>query len=691
MCEERAHNIYIQEEKTLNFKSNWITTQDFCTLKPLNVFHKELEKPHVQYADGPQNYHVYFRKKIIADPRKETVLFISADDYYKLYINGTFVCQGPAPAYPHSYNYNKVDITSFLKEGENIFAVHVYYQGLINRVWNSGDNRMGLIADIYVDGKYFSGTDSSWYYHIAKEYSGDTIGYETQFLENIDFRQKHSLWKEPDFSDKDYLSALVNSDDDHTFREQPAECLSVYRIQPTNVVHLKEGHYFIDFGSEIVGQFTMKICGEHGQKIKILCGEETTADNHFLARSQMRCNCSYEEECILSGHPEELEFFDYKAFRYVNIFSELDNLKPDSFAAIVRHHKFKENFRITSNIPWIEPIWKLCVNTLKWGCQEGFLDCPSREKGQYLGDFTVSGLAHMYITGDYEMYRNTLFAFAETAGVCKGLLSVAPGSFMQEIADFSLQYPMQVWHYYKYTNDIDTLLKLYPVLCNLMEYFAQYERADGLISGVNDKWNLIDWPVNLRDGYDIGGEDHSRPNPCHNVLNAHYIGAHMYMQKIQHVLNFPLKDNVEQRKEAFIKAFFDEKTGIFYDTEERNHSALHSNVLPVFYEFAPTQAWDTIKDIIMKKGLACGTCFSYFVLKALGKMNAYEEELALLTNDSIHSWVNMLREGATTCFEAWGKDQKHNTSLCHAWSCAPIIVLLEDLNFAIKKQEDYDE
>ena len=39
----------------------------------------------------------------------------------------------------------------------------------------------------------------------------------------------------------------------------------------------------------------------------------------------------------------------------------------------------------------------------------------------------------------------------------------------------------------------------------------------------------------------------------------------------------------------------------------------------------------------------------------------------------------MLREDATACFEAWGKDQKWNTSLCHPWASAPVIILLEDI------------
>ena len=39
----------------------------------------------------------------------------------------------------------------------------------------------------------------------------------------------------------------------------------------------------------------------------------------------------------------------------------------------------------------------------------------------------------------------------------------------------------------------------------------------------------------------------------------------------------------------------------------------------------------------------------------------------------------MLKEGATTLFEAWGKEDKWNTSLCHPWAAAPVIVLIEDI------------
>ena len=70
---------------------------------------------------------------------------------------------------------------------------------------------------------------------------------------------------------------------------------------------------------------------------------------------------------------------------------------------------------------------------------------------------------------------------------------------------------------------------------------------------------------------------------------------------------------------------------------------------------------------------------SFFLLKALGKAGRYEGVYRLLVNEGEHGWVNMLREGADTCFEAWGKEQKWNTSLCHPWASAPISILIEEL------------
>ena len=57
-------------------------------------------------------------------------------------------------------------------------------------------------------------------------------------------------------------------------------------------------------------------------------------------------------------------------------------------------------------------------------------------------------------------------------------------------------------------------------------------------------------------------------------------------------------------------------------------------------------------EFLEKRGFSCGVMLSYYLLLALARRGRYESVYRLLLNDSDHGWCNMLREGATTCFEA---------------------------------------
>ena len=74
--------------------TKWITTEEFAHLSPINVFGKE----HAFSQPVESHYfnkHILFRKKTDLPDFEKATLRISADDYYKLYINGSFVCMGP--------------------------------------------------------------------------------------------------------------------------------------------------------------------------------------------------------------------------------------------------------------------------------------------------------------------------------------------------------------------------------------------------------------------------------------------------------------------------------------------------------------------------------------------------------------------------------------------------------------------
>ena len=126
-------------------------------------------------------------------------------------------------------------------------------------------------------------------------------------------------------------------------------------------------------------------------------------------------------------------------------------------------------------------------------------------------------------------------------------------------------------------------------------------------------------------------------------------------------------------------AFYDEEKGLFRDSTTSGHCALHSNIYPLYFGICPQERTKRIADFLVEKGLSCGVLTGYFYLKALAAARRYDDVYKMLVNESEHGWVNMIREGATTCWEAWGKEQKWNTSLCHPWASGPIPVIIEDI------------
>ena len=95
------------QDRTLHhFQGKWITTDEFFNLPPKNPFHRQLGAVPTD-PSAHQNRHILFRKRFVCtNPLEQATLYLSADDHYKLWINGNWVAEGPAPAYHFAYNYN---------------------------------------------------------------------------------------------------------------------------------------------------------------------------------------------------------------------------------------------------------------------------------------------------------------------------------------------------------------------------------------------------------------------------------------------------------------------------------------------------------------------------------------------------------------------------------------------------------
>ena len=708
----------------------WYTTADFARVQPICMYHREQE-PDPDDPVGIRNYHVLARARIEVDAagamcagvledevphppaqleeaaRPRTLLRITADDCYKLYVNGVFVAEGPAPAYPEHYYFNTIDITFYLHGGANVLAVHLYYQGLLNRVWNSRDGRMGVAADVLAldaRGAVASCSEPVWHYRVTQAFGlGSTVGYDTQFLEDFDARLWDEDWAGEGFDDSAWQPMVKAAWADYALEPQPTKMLEHRELEPVAVTTAPAAHanpsstgspsttvLRADFGREVVGALMLRAIGCTGATVTIRVGEELNPDGSV--RYDMRCNCRYEETWTLSEHggydrprPCTLEQFDYKAFRYVELLVPAGvQLRTQDIRVRERCYPLDESLcTLETSDRWLGPIFTMCKRAVRLNTQDAYLDCPSREKGQYLGDAVVVGAAQMWLSGSTEMMDKAIDQFAQTAElVDSGLMSDAPGSFMQEIADYSLMYGLMVWNRYRMTGDRAALAARYKTVRGVLDHFERFARADGLLEQVDDKWNLVDWPENLRDGYDFPLTRPRVAPGCHNVINALYVGACRTLAQIEGMLGLPCTRDWRRLRTAFQRAFFrpgQDGRGLFVDAEGSEHASLHANLYPLYFGLCPAEAEQGIADFLVEKGLCCGVLLSYFYLKALARVGRYEDVYATLVNETEHGWVNMLREGATTCWEAWGADQKWNTSLCHAWACAPIPVLIEDI------------
>ena len=655
----------------------FICHPDFAAVVPQSPLHKQFGEhaPMVQHP-ALQNRHILYRRKVVLPAFSKAMLRVSADDYYKLYIGGRFVTMGPAPAYPQSYFYNEIDVTEYLVEGENTFALHTLYQGLVNRVWVSGEDRHMLFFDLHLDGVRVLVSDTTWLCadHTAYAATGK-VGYDTAFLERYDSRAPEVGFAEPAFDDSKWQNAAVFASADYVMHKQPTAQLDVYRAEPVSATQV-EGGVLLDFGREAVGYLALTVKGGAGEVVCVRCAEEL--DGQGRARYGMRCNCTYEEEWVLSGGKDTLDQFDYKAFRYAEVLLP-EGAELIDAAMTVRHYPCTERAEYPEDNEALSRVLRLCADTIRYGTQEIFPDCPTREKGQYLGDVAISARAQATLTGDTAMIKKAILDFCATSCVCPGLLAVSTSSYMQEIADYSLQFPALVCWVYAMDGDLDFVRKAEPYATGLYQYFLRYANADGLLDGVSDKWNLVDWPANLRDGYDFELPANGVPSGLHNVINAFWCGCLSAMDEMYAILGKPATGMTERVKAAFVKAFYSPALGLYVDAPGSNHAAVHSNLLPLLFEIGTEDEALTARlcDYVGQKGLAAmGVYMAYFALAALVSHGRYEDAVRLATDPAC--WLNMLSEGATTTFEAWGKEQKWNTSLFHPWASAPLIVFAKN-------------
>lgn len=131
------------------------------------------------------------RKDVTIDSAFEQArICITADTFYKLWINGEQVGSGPARSNPSWYTYDMYDLTDLLQEGVNQIAV------LVNSPFEGRAAFLGEL-DLKNDDtwKTVATSDTSWFVRTADEYSSKTKLFSMwEYSEDYDMRKYDPEW-----------------------------------------------------------------------------------------------------------------------------------------------------------------------------------------------------------------------------------------------------------------------------------------------------------------------------------------------------------------------------------------------------------------------------------------------------------------------------------------------------------------
>lgn len=620
------------------------------------------------------NNHVYLRKEVALAPKpvKRIVACVSADDMYKLYVNGSFVGQGPCPSYPDiGHNYNGYELLPFYKSGQPLcIAVHAYYQGLVNNAIVSGDGRAGWIAQIrvvYEDGTdEIIATDETWRAKRSEAYGWTRkLGYDTGFDEHIDARAEPQGWKEAGYSDEAWERASVQDGGKWKLFAQETDVLHVEEQEPQQMTEITDGVRF-DMGKEVVGTLRLVVEGRAGDRVEIRLGEEL--DEAGSVRFDMRCNCVYRDVWSLRDGVQTIEFYDYRAFRYGEVIVLSDTVTLRAVRAVVRHYPFDDTAAtFHSSDGDLNALWDISAYSTKVGTQELYMDCPSREKANYSLDTYLEMSAAYYVAGEWNLSRSMIGYFLQSDPDGK-LRCMAPAGRPHYFTEYTMYPVLMAWRYYEYTGDKPFLAEQYASLCRVHRYMATFADESGLLTRTNDTLcDLVDWPANMRDGHEM--------LPVNIVPNAVYYGMTMALAGIAAAIGRSGDADAYAQIAASLKRMINSRLwngtigaycdGLDGEGRPSVHSSLHSNAFALAMGLVPAERTEPVLRHTRSRGMRCNLFLAMFLFEALFDYGEADYALELLKAEGEYSPMNMIRQGATTTWEAWDLTQKANVSLCH--------------------------
>lgn len=355
--------------------------------------------------------------------------------------------------------------------------------------------------------------------------------------------------------------------------------------------------------------------------------------------------------------------------------------------AAIREYNFENFGAFESSDPALNQIWRTSQRTLAATVQEIFIDSPTRDEAQYVGDAMIQSWATYHVYGDFGLAQKSLLEFAYCQFETGEMPAACPSSFYINIPDYALLWPVWLQQHYMYTGSRQLLEKLSPHLIRLFAYFDSVAQTDSAI---------------LEDMQSFGGYcflDHADIDRrgVSTGLNALYSRALLSSAAVMEELGSSdeaqkLRDRASKVCRTLRQLCWDEQKGLFADSYHegtRSKScSLQTNILSIYGGVARSRDYKAIFEQLFTakppyyKNMPPNTnspYFNYFILEtafALGRRQWACDYMRWY-------WNSMLEAGADSWWELFDPRKKTGEmfigSKCHGYGVSPTGFLIREI------------
>jgi alpha-L-rhamnosidase len=656
----------------------------------------------------------YFRKSIALTVKPATfIIHVSADNRYKLYVNGTLVSLGPARGDLYYWNYETVDIGPYLTVGKNTVSA---------LVWNDGDYRpeaqislqTGFILQGNTEREEILNTGKTWKCTRDKAYQPLTgIGYYTYYVagagELVDMNKTVKGWMSNDMDDTAWpfavqvdrgnLKGTVNA---FGWMLIPSTIPQMERkVQRLSVMRKTDG---INVPTSFPSTQTQLIIPANTTVTLLL-------DQSFLTNAYLTLNfskgknagisLSYAESLFTSinkygtkkgnrndvegkvfagrkdsltsnGEPgQSFTTLYFRTYRYIRMVIKTGDepLVVDDIYGTFTGYPFQFNAELQTDNPEMQQMLDIGWRTARLCGVETYTDCPYYEQLQYIGDSRIQALVSYYNSGDDRLARNALNQM-DHSRIAEGLtLSRHPSFSPQIISTFSLWYIGMLHDYWMYRPDSAFIKDKLPGERDVLAFFSKYQQPDGSLKDT-PYWNFVDW-VDNKD-WDFGMAPKSAKGST-AILDIQLMWTYQLAAAMEAKMGLPdyarlYRAKAAQLKQTIQKKYWDTNRMLYADTEDKMLFSQHTNSLAILSGMISGDGATALsKRMLADTSLAQASIyFKYYMHQALIKGG--------LGNDYL-SWLDKWRENIRMGLTTWAEisDLVNNRSDCHAWGASPNI------------------